>query len=721
MTACIRGGDLATFFDGVDTGCTTPRPTKHVSENKKFATRNNFDFDGDTVLDGYLQSYKYFVPNIRDRIRFKQTILSDASNYLAPYESRTTVGIHVRHGDLVKYGYIQFPPNEYFINVLSHFRTKYSNAQFVVASDDPTWCSKQSFFVADDVRVVTEKHKPAIDMAILAGCNHMVMTVGTFGWWAAYLGADAKGGEVVYYDSEFKMEHPINKGNVALDDHFPSNWIGFGDDLEEKLSPWEQRLPRSQSKNDWCPSKGSNGQVFVQSLYADKATELSTTCAKIERVGGAGDGGKLLCVDDIRRNDCIVYSLGSRLDFSFEIDIVKRFGCQVHTFDCTVGTPKASQIPAGVSFHPWCVGDQDETKAISSDLGHQGESGQYYTLTTIRNKLGHSTIDLLKMDIERHEFTVVATLKDDNAPSQIAFETHLHNAYGMWGRPVSEDEWTAMWTTLSGLGYGIFAHEPNPQCLCCCEFSLVRPTPQLEHDVQRASAPNTIVTAYFDIPSKYSSKEYDAWMTNMLSLQDPMVIYTTADIVPKIERLRAHAMDRTLVVPMTLEDTWIARNQSVDYWAAQLRMDPEKAIHRSYQLFWIWLSKSWFVNEAIRTNPFHTLQLIVPPHLDAASKAQLQKLQRSVRFDIVERPTPLGKWDKVGIRQAVYLDYLIAEGHRFKRVILSDAGDVMFQQDPFENCWFPKNDECAVVVSEEDDRWRRMVAHLSLNLQVRHA
>ena len=206
--------------------------------------------------------------------------------------------------------------------------------------------------------------------------------------------------------------------------------------------------------------------MFVQSVYADKATELSTTCAKIERVGAAGDGGKLLCVDDIGRNDSIVYSLGSRLEFSFEIDVVKRFGSRVHTFDCTVGTPEASQIPAGVSFHPWCVGDKDETKAISSDLGHQGESGQYYTLTTIRKKLGHSTIDLLKMDIERHEFEVVATLKDANAPSQIAFETHLHN--------VSEDEWTTMWTTLSGLGYGIFAHEPNPLCPCCCEFSLIR-------------------------------------------------------------------------------------------------------------------------------------------------------------------------------------------------------------------------------------------------------
>jgi hypothetical protein len=256
-------------------------------------------------------------------------------------------------------------------------------------------------------------------------------------------------------------------------------WIGLGDDAAaaaSKTSEWEQRLPSTQAKNDWCPSKGSDGAIFVQSLYTTKALAHATACTNIERIGGDGDGGKQICTDDIHPKDCIVYSLGSRLDFSFEINVVKRFGCQVHSFDCTVGTPPASKIPAGVSFHPWCVGGNDETKSISR-ASYRGELGQYYTLTTIREKLGHTSIDLLKMDIERHEFAVLATLTADNAPRQIAFETHLHNAYGMWGRPVSENEWTTTWETLIGLGYGVFAHEPNPLNVCCCEFSLVRSTP----------------------------------------------------------------------------------------------------------------------------------------------------------------------------------------------------------------------------------------------------
>lgn len=239
----------------------------------------------------------------------------------------------------------------------------------------------------------------------------------------------------------------------------------------EKKSEWELYLPSGQRTDDWCPTTG-DGKTYVQSLYSLAASELPATCNEIQRVGADGDGGKFICTDDFRPSDCVVYSLGSRLDFQFEIEFLKRFSCKVRTFDCTVGTPLPSQIPSGVSFYPWCIGDEDKTKVISSDLGHQGELGQYYTLTTIREILGDSKIDLLKMDIERHEFAVVGMLKADFAPRQIAFETHLHNAYGMWGRPVTETEWSNLWEKLRGLGYGVFSYEPNAKCHCCCEFSV---------------------------------------------------------------------------------------------------------------------------------------------------------------------------------------------------------------------------------------------------------
>ena len=54
-------------------------------------------------------------------------------------------------------------------------------------------------------------------------------------------------------------------------------------------------------------------------------------------------GGKLVCPSLLSVPACVVYSLGSRLDYSFEEDILKRTPCQVVTFDCTVD---------GASVHP---------------------------------------------------------------------------------------------------------------------------------------------------------------------------------------------------------------------------------------------------------------------------------------------------------------------------------------------------------------------------------
>jgi hypothetical protein len=119
-------------------------------------------------------------------------------------------------------------------------------------------------------------------------------------------------------------------------------------------------------------------------------------------------------------------------------------------------------------------------------------------------------------------------------------------------------------------------------------------------------ATNTIVTAYFKIPSKHSDAEYEEWMGNMLSMQDAMVIYTSVDLVEQVTRFRQHATRQTVIIVLDLKDTWIANNQTISFWEHQLEIDPERTLHQSYQLFWVWLSKVWFVTDAIRINPFQS-------------------------------------------------------------------------------------------------------------------
>src|SRR5206468_3243249 len=94
---------------------------------------------------------------------------------------------------------------------LSTFHPVFSNFVFVVCSDDVLW-SKANLrsseiidfrnfmrFLSDAAEVSDRDPNPTVivaysenktaeeDMALLAMCNHTIMTVGTFGWWAGYL------------------------------------------------------------------------------------------------------------------------------------------------------------------------------------------------------------------------------------------------------------------------------------------------------------------------------------------------------------------------------------------------------------------------------------------------------------------------------------------------------------------------------------------------------
>ena len=125
-------------------------------------------------------------------------------------------------------------------------------------------------------------------------------------------------------------------------------------------------------------------------------------------------------------------------------------------------------------------------------------------------------------------------------------------------------------------------------------------------DTMISFSPNTVVTAYYRIPSKFKPSKYSGWMKNMLSLQDPMIIFTSQDLISTIEELRSHATNRTVIIPLELNNLPIATLYTTEFWKQQLERDPEKRIHQSYELFWIWLSKTWWVNEAIRLNVYNS-------------------------------------------------------------------------------------------------------------------
>jgi hypothetical protein len=124
------------------------------------------------------------------------------------------------------------------------------------------------------------------------------------------------------------------------------------------------------------------------------------------------------------------------------------------------------------------------------------------------------------------------------------------------------------------------------------------------------SSPHTMVIAYFNVKSKYTAEKYEDWMANIFSLQDCMVVFTQPDMVETVQRLRAHAANRTVIVVQPsitdLPVSQLYQQSHPNFWQDQLTMDREGKHHKSFELFWIWLSKSWWVMQAVERNFFRS-------------------------------------------------------------------------------------------------------------------
>ena len=99
---------------------------------------------------------------------------------------------------------------------------------------------------------------------------------------------------------------------------------------------------------------------------------------------------------------CIVYSLGSNNQWEFELDVLEKTPCEVHTFDCT-GRFSRYQVPQNprLTFHHVCL--TAYPRDPSAPPAKKNMVGKSWTLLEMQQKLGHKRIDLLKIDVEGSE------------------------------------------------------------------------------------------------------------------------------------------------------------------------------------------------------------------------------------------------------------------------------------------------------------------------------
>lgn len=149
-------------------------------------------------------------------------------------------------------------------------------------------------------------------------------------------------------------------------------------------------------------------------------TQYTTTKLSI---GNAG--ANFTVAIQLLNDSSIVYSFGVGTDISFDLGLIEKYGMNVFAFDPTpksINWVKSQQIPNQFKLYEYGLADYDGSANfnppenpdhVSHTLLEKPRNNtnaipvQVRTLSSIMKEFGHTQIDVLKMDIEGAEYSVI--------------------------------------------------------------------------------------------------------------------------------------------------------------------------------------------------------------------------------------------------------------------------------------------------------------------------
>lgn len=171
------------------------RPHRH-----RGAALDEFMFEdhGSAWLSGFWENSAYFaniLPAVRRRFSPRDPELIARIAALiesARRDGGPVVGVHLRRGDRAAGGTAFAPfstlPPAYYREAARRFPP---DASFLVFSDTPEdieWCRAHLGLGSRAAITFGEGRDPILDLFALVQCNHVILSAGTFSWWAGYLG-----------------------------------------------------------------------------------------------------------------------------------------------------------------------------------------------------------------------------------------------------------------------------------------------------------------------------------------------------------------------------------------------------------------------------------------------------------------------------------------------------------------------------------------------------
>eukprot|EP00977_Amphora_coffeiformis_P017908 scaffold6007_cov183-Amphora_coffeaeformis.AAC.32 len=264
------------------------------------------------------------------------------------------------------------------------------------------------------------------------------------------------------------------------------------DEVGSRAVKWlsEMGTHRQKAADPFLSTKGSRHARFFP-------FEEMATCHQKDCVGGScgDDESKISCGLDALKDGCIIYSIGGNNKWAFEVDLLRRTPCKIHTFDCT-GRIDRFRKPTSdrLHFHHICLGIENKPMPVKPCQGPRAICGEMWTLLEIQRRLNHTRIDLLKMDIEGFEWPIFESWpeieKDPKMseqtllPMQIMVEVHYHTnikeLLQHYNISTERDyfrfpqHFVDLQAHLLKMGYSVVVRDDNEHCGHCTELTLLR-------------------------------------------------------------------------------------------------------------------------------------------------------------------------------------------------------------------------------------------------------
>lgn len=159
----------------------------------------------------------------------------------------------------------------------------------------------------------------------------------------------------------------------------------------------------------------------------------------------------------------------------------------------------------------------------------------------------------------------------------------------------------------------------------------------------------TVVTAYYEIPSKFPSEKYWGWIKNFCRINSNLVIFTSSNLIEKFAEMRH---EKTLIVPLEFHDLY--HYQFFDKYREDHKKDKLNWLNTP-ELYVIWAEKVKFVSKVISSNPFSSKYFLWS---DIGIMREQQFMNRFVNF---AKPTNIkdGKMNMLLVKPFENADYFL--------------------------------------------------------------